>query len=248
MKVALITGSGKRRIGSHVADALAERGYAVAIHYRTSAGAAQESVNNFQARGVQASAIQADLTQEAAVRAMIDRVLQTFGRLDVLVNCAAIWEAKRLEDTTADDVRRNLETNTLGTFLCCQQAGLAMVRQPEGGCIINFGDWADARPYLHHAAYFASKGGIPALSRAFAVELGTRNPKTRVNTIMPGPVLFQPDLPAADWRAAIAATLTKREGTPQNVVQAVLYLIDNDFVTGDCLHVDGGRSIYAAGH
>lgn len=247
MKSALITGSGKRRLGSYVAEALAERGYGVAIHYRTSAAEAQESVAKFQAGGVKAVAIQADLTQETAVRGMIEQVLQAFGRLDVLVNCAAIWEAKPLEETTADDVRRNLETNTLGTFLCCQQAGLVMIRQPDGGCIVNFGDWADTRPYLNYAAYFASKGGIPALSRAFAVELGTRNPNIRVNTIMPGPVLFLPDLPAEEKRDAVAATLVQREGKPENVIQAVLYLLDNDFVTGDCLHVDGGRSIFAAG-
>jgi pteridine reductase len=132
----------------------------------------------------------------------------------------------------------------MGTFLCAQQAGLAMVAQPEGGSIITFGDWAIARPYLNYSAYFASKGAIPTLTRCLAVELGTRNPKVRVNAIMPGPVMFPPDLPAAEREEAIQSTLVKHEGSPRNIAQAVLYLIDNDFVTGTCLTVDGGRTVY----
>ncbi len=244
-KVALVTGSGRRRIGWHVAHALAERGYALAIHYRTSRADAIETVANLQSKGTKAIALQADLTQEKAVASMVQATLAQFGRFDVLVNCAADWKSKRLEDVTADDLRRSFDTNTLSTFLCAQQAGLLMVRQQEGGCIVTLGDWATERPYLHHAAYFASKGAIPTLTRTLAVELGTRNPAVRVNCILPGPVMLPPDLPAAERQHAIAATLVKREGRPENIAQAVLFFIDNDFVTGVCLPVDGGRSIYA---
>ncbi len=244
-RVALVTGSGKRRVGWHVADALARRGYALVIHYHTSAADAAESVRYFQQQGVQAVALPADLSDERAVRALVEQTLEHFGRLDVLVNCAAVWQRKRLEDITAADVRRHFETNTLGTFLCCQQAGLAMVRQPEGGCVVNFGDWAEVRPYLNYAAYFPSKGAVTALTRCLAVELGTRNPRVRVNCVLPGPVLLPPDLPEAERRQAINATLVKREGSPENVAQAVLSLIDNDFITGVCLPVDGGRTIYS---
>jgi pteridine reductase len=244
-KVALVTGSGKRRIGWHVAEALAARGYALAIHYRSSAAEAAESVAAFNARGVPAFPFQADLTDERSVRALIEAVLSRFGRLDVLVNCAAAWKAKRLEDVTAADVRHFFETNTLGTFLCSQQAGLAMVKQPEGGCIVTLGDWAVARPYVNYAAYFPSKGAIPALTRSLAVELGIRNPNVRVNCILPGPVLLPPDLPEAERRQAIDATLVKREGRPENIAQAVLSFLDNDFVTGACLPVDGGRTVFA---
>ena len=160
--------------------------------------------------------------------------------------CAAIWRPVRLEDVTADG-RRNFDVNVLGTFLCAA-AGLAMVRQEDGGCIVNFGDWAEARPYLHHAAYFASKGAIPALTRCLAVELGTRNPCVRTNCILPGPVMLPPDLPAAEREQAIRATLVQLEGSPANIARAVLYLIDNDFVTGSCLTVDGGRSVFAGGN
>lgn len=244
-KVALVTGSGRRRVGSYVAEALAARGYALAIHYRSSAAEAHEFVDTLRRQGADVEAFGADLADEQAVRDLIDNSVGRFGRLDVLVNCAAVWKSKRLEEITAADVRVHFETNTLGTFLCCQHAGLAMVRQPTGGSIITLGDWAEARPYLNYAAYFPSKGAITTLTRCLAVELGSRNPHVRVNCIMPGPVLLPPDLPEEEKREAINATLVKREGSPQNIAQAVLALIDNDFVTGACLPVDGGRTVYA---
>jgi pteridine reductase len=244
-RVALVTGSGKRRVGSFVAEALAARGYALAIHYRSSAAEAAQAVVAFRGMGVEAAAFQADLADERSARGLVEQVLARFGRLDVLVNCAAVWGRRRLEDVTADDVRRQFETNTLGTFLCSQQAGLAMTRQPEGGCIVTLGDWAVARPYVNYAAYFPSKGAIPTLTRTLAVELGSRNPNVRVNCILPGPVLLPPDLPEEERRRAIEATLVKREGRPENIAQAVLFFIDNDFVTGACLPVDGGRTVFS---
>lgn len=244
-KVALITGSGKRRVGWHIADALGRLGYKLAIHYRSSAAEANESVAEFQRRDIEAATFGADLTDEAAVRRLVEQVLARFGRIDALVNCAAAWRSKRLEDITAADVRGYFETNTLGTFLCCQQVGLAMTRQAEGGSIVTFGDWATTRPYVNYSAYFPSKGAIPTLTRCLAVELGTRNPRVRVNCIMPGPVFLPPDLPQAERDQAIQATLVKREGNPHNVAQAVLHFLENEFVTGVCLPVDGGRTVYA---
>jgi pteridine reductase len=243
--VALVTGSGRRRVGWHVAEALASRGYALAVHYRTSGLEAAETVEAFRARGVEAVGLQADLTDERSVRGLVEQTLARFGRLDVLVNTAAAWRSKKLEDVTAADVRHFFETNTLGTFLCSQQAGLAMVKQAEGGCIITVGDWAIVRPYVNYAAYFPSKGAIPTLTRCLAVELGSRNPAVRVNCILPGPVLLPPDLPEEERRQAIDATLVKREGKPENIAQAVLFFLDNDFVTGVCLPVDGGRTVFA---
>lgn len=247
-KIALVTGAGKRRVGSYIADALAERGYGLVVHYRNSATEATDSVARYQKRGLQAIALQADLSDEKSVSSLVKQTLDHCGQLDVLVNCAAVWQPKKLEAITAADVRFHFEVNTLGTFLCCLHAGLHMVTQPQGGCIITLGDWAESRPYLNYAAYFPSKGAIPALTRSLAVELGTRNPHVRVNCIMPGPVLLPPDLPEQERREAIDATLVRREGKPENIAQAVLYLIDNDFVTGDCLRVDGGRTVYARGY
>lgn len=245
MKIAVVTGSGKKRVGAVVADALAERGCALAIHYRSSAVEAEESAVAYRQRGVEVLLVQADLRDETAIKGMIQQILDRFGRIDVLVNCAADWKSKKLEEVTAADVRHYLEVNTLGTFLCCQHAGLAMVKQPQGGCIITLSDWAIERPYLDYAAYFPSKGAIPTLTRTFAVELGTRNPNVRVNCVLPGPVMLPPDLSETERNEAIAATLVKREGKPENIAQAVLSLIDNDFITGACLPVDGGRTVFA---
>jgi pteridine reductase len=244
-RVALITGSGKRRVGWHVAQALGQRGYSIAIHYRSSAAEARETVEDLQSRGIDAEAFGADLTDERAVQTMIAEVIARFGRVDVLVNCAAIWRSKPLEEVTAADVREFFEINTLGTFVASHQVGLLMTQQPEGGVIILVGDWATARPYLDYSAYMISKGSIPTMTRCLAVELGTRSPRVRVNGILPGPVMLPADLPAEVREHAIESTLVKREGKPENVAQAVLHFVENDFLTGACLAVDGGRSIFA---
>jgi pteridine reductase len=190
-------------------------------------------------------AIQADLTADHAAANLVNKVVDHFGRLDVLVNCAAVWQGRPLEEVTAADVRFHFEINTLGTFLCAQHSGLAMVNQPEGGCIVNLGDWAEARPYLNYAAYFPSKGAVATLTRCLAVELGTRNPRVRVNCILSGPVMLPQDLSEEEREQSIRGTLVRREGRPENIAQTVLFFIDNDFVTGVCLPVDGGRTIYA---
>jgi pteridine reductase len=228
-----------------VVRTLAARGYRVVLHARTSIAAAQATADELRAGGNDAAVVVGDLRKEADVREMTRQALAAFGRIDGLVNCAAIWKPKPLEDVTAADVEEHFETNTLGTFLCCRQVGLAMVDQPSGGAIVNLGDWATVRPYLNYPAYFASKGAVPAITRDLAVELGTRNPRVRVNAVLPGPVMLPPDMPEEERRAAINATLVKREGSPQNIADAVLFLLENDYVTGVCLPVDGGRSIYA---
>src|SRR5258708_3737495 len=105
-KVALVTGSGKRRIGFHVAESLVARGYSLAIHYRSSAAEAADTVEAFRARSVEAIGIQADLTDEHSVRSLVEQTLERFGRLDVLVNAAATWQSKKLEDVTGADIRR----------------------------------------------------------------------------------------------------------------------------------------------
>jgi pteridine reductase len=243
--VAVVTGSGKQRVGWHVADAVARRGFDVVVHYNRSAAEAKDTAEHLRGLGACVLVVQADLTDEKAVHGLVARVLAEFGRIDLLAHCAAVWRPKRLEEVTAEEVRYFFETNTLATFLCCQAVGLAMTRQASGGVIVTFGDWAETRPYLDYAAYFPSKGAIPALTRTFAVELGTRNPRVRVNGILPGPVMLPPDLPEAERAEAIAGTLVQREGSPTHIAQAVLFFYDNDFVTGACLPVDGGRSIFA---
>ena len=243
--IALVTGSGRKRVGAAVARLLAERGFDIAIHFNRSTDEATETVRELRSLGVQAEAFQADLASEADVKGLVAAVLARFGRIDLLANCAAIWEPKPLEDVTAADVMRHFEVNALGTFLCSQHAGLAMVEQPEGGLIVTVGDWAEARPYPNYAAYFPSKGAVTALTRSLAVELGTRNSNVRVNCVLPGPVMLPPEMSGAEKREAIDATLVKREGSPRNVALAVLSFWENDFITGACLPVDGGRTVFS---
>jgi len=242
--VALITGAG-RRIGNGIARALAARGYRLALHAHASLEAAQRTADELTAAGTQAIALAADLRDQAATRKMIAAVRDHFGTIDALVNNAAIWSAKPLENVTPDDVREQWEVNTLGTFVCCQQAGLIMVGQSGGGAIVNVGDWAIARPYRDYAAYFTAKGSIPALTRSFAVELAARNPRVRVNAVLPGPVLLPEDTSSEERRQIIAATLVKRTGTIEELTAAIALLLENSFLTGVCLPVDGGRSIFA---
>ena len=111
---------------------MAQRGYDIAFHYHRSADEARETVAQIERKGVRAAAFQADVANENDVARLFDEVLAAFGRLDVLVTAAAVWQPKPLEEVTAEDVRRQFDVNTLGTFLCCQRAGLIMVKQPEG--------------------------------------------------------------------------------------------------------------------
>jgi pteridine reductase len=228
-----------------IAHDLAKGGWDVAIHFRRSAQEAAETVAELRALGVAADAFQADVAIEADVDRLFAEVLARFGRLDVLVNTASKWAAQRLEEVTAEDVRQHFAVDALGTFLCARRGGLIMAGQPEGGAIVNFGDWAVSRPYRDHAAYFIAKGAIPTLTRVLAVELAHRNPRVRVNCVQPGPVMFPPELSPAEQQELVEATLVKMADCPQSVSHAVRFLIDNPFVTGECLTVDGGRTIFA---
>jgi pteridine reductase len=241
--VALVTG-GAVRVGQAIVRELASRGYRVAIHANQSLDRAQELVKELTNVGHDAAAFGAELRDEDATRAMIDRARRHFGRLDALINSAATWSPTPIDAVMADDVRRLFEVNTLSSFVCCQHAGLIMKEQETGGAIVNIGDWAIERPYRDYSAYFISKAAIPTLTRLFAVELA---PKVRVNAVLPGPVLLPEIVSEADRRRAIAGTLLGRAGRPENVALAVASLLENNFITGVCLPVDGGRTIGETG-
>lgn len=244
-KVAMITGSGRERIGNLVARDLAEQGFAIALHYHASDDEAAATIDALRANDVNCEAFKADVGVEADVEHMFQNVLERFGRLDVLVTTASIWQTASLEDTNAQDLLDNFKVNALGTFLCAKKAGLQMATQPEGGCIITIGDWAIERPYLDHSAYFVSKGTIPTLTRTLAIELAHRNPKVRVNCIHPGPVMFPPDSSETEKEEMVESTLVKFAHCPESIAQSVHFLIANKFITGVALPVDGGRTIFA---
>lgn len=244
--VALVTGSGAPRVGRAVAEGLARSGCRIAVHANSSRAEADEVAADLRKRfGVDAIVTLGSLEDESVPERIVGETTEAWGRIDVLVNCAAIWEPNRLEKVTPAELRRYFDVNTLGSFLCARAAGLRMVRQPHGGSIVNLGDWATCRPYLDHAAYFPSKGGIEAMTRSLAVEFARRNPNVRVNCVQPGPVLLADDVTEEVRSRIAAATLVGRIGTPEAVAHAVRFLCENDFVTGVCLPVDGGRSVFA---
>lgn len=243
--VALITGSGAPRVGRVVAERFADLGYRIVLHANSSVEDAGQAAAELSSRGTETLVVQADMRHAEEIEAMVKETAETFGRVDVLVNSAAIWYPTTLEEVTAEEVRNYFEINAIGTFVAARAAGLLMVNQPQGGVIINIGDWALCRPYLDHSAYFPSKGAVEAMTRSLAVELAERNRRVRVNCVLPGPVLLADNLSDEKQKAVEQSTLLKRVGTPQHIAHAIQFLVENDFVTGVCLPVDGGRTIYA---
>lgn len=244
-RVALVTGSGAPRVGNAIARHLATLGYHLALHANTSTDEAEQTAAELRRAGTEVIVVQGAIDDADRVEAMIDEVVDAWSRIDVLVNSAAIWSPQRLEEVKAEDLRHYFDVNAVGTFIASRAAGLRMTRQETGGAIVNIGDWALVRPYLDHAAYFPSKAAVEAITRSLAVELAERNRRVRVNCIHPGPVLLADSISDERRRAVQESTLLKRVGTPQHIAHAVQFLIENDFVTGVALPVDGGRTIYA---
>lgn len=243
-KVAVVTGSGKKRVGYHIACEAARRGYEVAVHFNTSSKDAELTVNELLKLGApRVENYQADFSVPDEVQLFADKVLRDFGGVDLLINTASIWPKLSLQETDYKELQRNFDVNLGSVFILSKLLGLRMTEQPEGGAIINYGDWAIRRPYLNYSAYYASKGAIPTITMMFAKELGALNPRVRVNCVEPGPVMVPDDVSEAERAEIIKATVVKRLGTPQDVVGATFALVDNSFITGSCLAVDGGRTI-----
>jgi pteridine reductase len=232
-------------VGRQIALHLAALGYSIALHANRSTTEADEVAEHLRASGTEAAVLQGDLGDASVAEKLVHQVIAQWGRLDVLINSAAIWKPTPLESVTVSEIRNYFEVNATASFMAAKAAGLQMAKQAAGGVIINIGDWAVVRPYLDHAAYFPSKGAIEAMTRSLAVELAHRNPQVRVNCILPGPVLLSEDTDEAKAVAIAKSTLVKRVGTPFHIAHAVQFLIENDFVTGVCLPVDGGRQIYS---
>jgi pteridine reductase len=244
--VALVTGSGAPRVGREIALQLARLGCRLALHANSSQHEAQRVAQSIRDEHDSDVIVQTgSLEDESVPQQLVETTHQRFGRIDILVNSAAIWSPTKLEAVTAAEVRRNFDINALGPFLSSRAAGLRMRDQDRGGAIINIGDWATVRPYLDHAAYFPSKGAVEVMTRSLAVELAQWNPRIRVNCIQPGPVMLAENISGEHAAQVAASTLVGRIGTAEHVAHAVQFLCENDFVTGVCLPVDGGRSIYA---
>jgi len=244
-RVVLVTGSGRPRVGNVVARYLAERGFGIALHYHSSEDEALKTRDELRGLGVVCEAFQADVSEADEVDSMVDAVAAKFGRLDVLVTTSSVWSESKLSEVTKEELHKNFDINTLGTLFAARSAGRVMAGQAEGGAIVTFGDWSFERPYTDHVAYFLSKGAIPTLTRVLARELSELNPKIRVNCIHPGPVMFPEDSSDERCERLIEATLVKQADCPQAVAQAVEFFIHNNFVTGVCLPLDGGRHMFS---
>lgn len=231
-KTALVTGAGKR-VGREIALALARRGANVVVHYNTSAAEARQVVREVKALGVEAFCVKADQTSARQVRAAVRKA----GRIDVLVASAAVFQRTPFAKLSEQDWDFHLDANLTGPFLFALEAGKKM----KTGKMIFFADWAAMRPYRNYLPYLVSKAGIICLAKTLAKELA---PRVQVNAIAPGPVLLPEDFPATERRKVVNATLVKRLGSPQDIVNAVLFLLEgSDFITGHVLVVDGGRLI-----
>ncbi|MCG6157445.1 SDR family NAD(P)-dependent oxidoreductase [Rubinisphaera margarita] len=242
--VMLVTGGGRHRVGSVIARYFAARSYALALHYHSSEEEAQEGREELRKDGTRCEIFKADVTSEADVSRMVEAVYKKFGRIDALVTTASIWSPRPWAKVTADDLRKNFDVNTLGTFLCAKAVGEVMIQQPTGGAIVTFGDSSINRPYLDFAPYFISKGAIPTLTQVLAVELADRNPNVRVNCIHPGPVMLPPDTDDDKAARIRELTLLKTADRPDMVAQAVEALVNNVFMTGVCLPVDAGKHMH----
>jgi 3-oxoacyl-[acyl-carrier protein] reductase/pteridine reductase len=235
VKRALVTGAAKR-IGRELALALAHAGIDVAITYRSSQSEALETVAAIQQAGVRSTAIQMDVRDELSIRAAVAEAVSFVGGLDLLVNNAAVFESTPLAEMTLDQWDRVFETNARGPFLVTREA-LPYLKAARGR-IINLGSLGADHVWPLHAHYCASKAALHMLSETMAKAFA---PEVSVNCVAPGYIEME-ELEAADrFRAR---TPMGRNGTPQEVAQAVLFFATAPhFITGQTLAVDGGLGL-----
>jgi NAD(P)-dependent dehydrogenase (short-subunit alcohol dehydrogenase family) len=240
-QTALVTGAAKR-IGKALALALAASGADVAITYRESQAEAERTVAELRAYGVRAGAYQCDLRFPESIRHTVNAVAGDFGRLDLLVNNAGIFETAALEDITVPQWDAMFETNTRAPFLT-SQAALPYLKAVRGR-IINIGSLGGVHPWPTHAHYCTSKAALHMLtatmSKAFAPEIS-------VNCVAPGMIVTTPDgngETAAEYEHFARRTPMRRNGTPRDVAEAVLFFATGPhFITGQILGVDGGLGL-----
>lgn len=239
-KTALVTGAAKR-VGREIALALARRGANIVVHYNTSAVDALRVAAEVKALGVHAIAVKANQANAKQVHAAVAKALKHFGDIHVLVTNAAVYKKTPFDSLTEADWDYHIDANLKGPFLFALEVGRHMKARKLAGKIITFADWSAIRPYANYLPYCVSKAGVICLTKSLAKALG---PNVQVNAIAPGPVLLPPDFTDAERREVVEATLVKRLGSPQDIVNSVLFLIEgSDFITGHTLVVDGGRLI-----
>jgi NAD(P)-dependent dehydrogenase (short-subunit alcohol dehydrogenase family) len=236
--VAIVTGAAER-VGRVIALALAEKGMNVAITYYRANEPWRQTLAEIQAKGVEVMALHMDVCQTGCAQECMEQIVERFGRADVLVNNASVWLSDPFLDISLEAWQRALDVNLTGPFLCSQAVAPHMLRQ-KSGLIVNITDLSAFQTWPQYAHHAASKAGLVALTKVMAAELA---PHVRVNAIAPGTVLLPEGASEQKRRWAVENSLLKRIGTPQDVAQTVLFLAENDFVTGAVYFVDGGRAL-----
>ncbi len=243
-KVALVTGSA-RRVGKAIALALAAEGVHQIVHHSGSDDTAQETVREIKSLGVNAISLKADQSDPEQVSALFTAIKQQFGQLDILVNSAGMFKRTDFMDITHQEWRRVIDVNLTGPFLCSQEAARLMLAQDNpGGVIINIIDNSALQPWPGFSHHSVSKAGVLALTKLLARRLA---PDIRVNAIAPGPVMKEPNRSDESWAQVAQRVPLKRNGNPEDVGRAVVYLAQEDFLNGVVLNVDGGEHLTDTG-
>jgi NAD(P)-dependent dehydrogenase (short-subunit alcohol dehydrogenase family) len=237
-KVALITGSSKR-VGRETALELARRGARVAIHYRSDEIGARDTLRLVKEAGASGEIFQAELTDQRAVDDMFSALESRMKSLHILVNSASAFDRGTFDQSTPELWKLQMDSNAMAPFFIAQRAARLMRRESHGK-IVNLVDVAGETIWPGYLAYSVSKAALIAVNRGLAKALA---PEIQVNGIAPGPVLFPDYYTEEQKRLAIERTLLKRAGSARDIVNAVVFLIENDYITGEVLHVDGGRHI-----
>jgi len=238
-KVAVVTG-GSRGIGRATVRALAGAGYHIAFNYVRDEAAAADLREEIVTQGRQCLALQCDIGQPSSIKAFFAQIEEAFGRIDLLVNNAGITRDGLLATMSLEDMTQVIQTNLLGSMLCCQQVVPSMLRQ-RSGCIVNISSVAAQKPGKGQSNYAAAKGGVEAFTRALAVELAPRN--IRVNAVAPGIVRTEMSsaLIGSMEQDIQARLLIKRYAEPEEIAEAVLFIAERaPYLTGEVLPVNGG--------
>ena len=234
--VALITG-GSVRVGKAISSFLHEKGYRVCLHYRYSHEAAKSFARSLNEKRLDSAlCFFADLCQVGEVRALAKQAIEAWGRLDLLINNASSFYATPVQTATEQAWDDLMGSNVKGAFFLSE--AVASELKERQGSIINITDIHGEIPLKNHSIYSMSKAALHMMTKALAKELA---PAVRVNAIAPGSVLWPQDATPAHREKILKRTALQREGSPEDVVKAVEYLLKADFVTGQCLKVDGGR-------
>jgi pteridine reductase len=237
-KIALVTGAAKR-VGREIALALAARGAELVVHYHRSEQEAQALLAEAKRLGGKPVAARADLSRSGEIQGLVETAMAAFGRIDILVNNAAIFYRTPFASLTEEDWDTFQTVNLKAPFLLSRQVGEIMRREGRGK-IVNLADIGGMKVWADYLPYSVSKAGLLALTKGLAKALA---PVVQVNAIAPGVVLLPDGTPAEAREEARRRIPLKQLGSPGEVARAVLYLVESDFVTGEVLRVDGGQAL-----